>query len=298
MGKTRKKYICIFLFVVILFGAIFILVHKNHLSARVYENRQNDTSDSSEDNGNHDRDNNKQNNLPISDEDVTGGEFSALEVDTESVMEKGTVKVSKFLYQALMKSDSPSEVFSVYVIEKTGAAKQDIYDSFISKAGVEENFLQNRFIYVTREQIEELVCPKDMAFVLYHEAEESNHIRVDKRTIDIFDEESLNVIVYVNDQAAVNKALEEIKELENTMSPEEYQEKRISAIAEAVDSVVDPLIKEYNISEDELIAKGGLLGYFRAKLPKEKIREMLGDKRLAIWKEKGEGVLSDFAIYD
>lgn len=273
MGRMIAAVAC---FCIIVSGAIVIaLYHNNSLippNGGVLAGDFTDTDKN--DNGSED----KQNGLQIEDENIIGDSFGVgIEDETHSAKENGTVKVTPFLYQAIIKSDDPNEVFKVNVIEKNASTRQEIYDAFASKTDAGKDFLKSGFLYATKAQIEELVCPENMAIVLYHEEEEDSYIYINKKTIDVFDEETLTVEVRLHDDQAVNAALKEYSDQGIELSGKD----RNDVIAKAVDSVLEPFFNDYNLSEEDLVYRYGLFAKFQAELSKGTIKELLADKRVA-----------------
>ena len=56
--------------------------------------------------------------------------------------------------------------FAVLVTETTGASEEVVYETFVKPLGVEEDYLGAGIIFVTKEQLRELVCPEGLALVL------------------------------------------------------------------------------------------------------------------------------------
>ena len=62
---------------------------------------------------------------------------------------------------------APDERLSaVLVTETTGASEEVVYETFVKPLGVEEDYLGAGIIFVTKEQLRELVCPEGLALVL------------------------------------------------------------------------------------------------------------------------------------
>ena len=62
---------------------------------------------------------------------------------------------------------APDErLFAVLVTETTGASEEVVYETFVKPLGVEEDYLGAGIIFVTKEQLRELVCPEGLALVL------------------------------------------------------------------------------------------------------------------------------------
>lgn len=82
-------------------------------------------------------------------------------------IEFGTVKISDSLAAAFMNADSDNEIFAIKVQEVSGADKKEVYQQFILKQGVEEDYLDKGIIYATKRQVQSFKCPDDMYIVLY-----------------------------------------------------------------------------------------------------------------------------------
>ncbi|MCM1308979.1 MAG: hypothetical protein NC223_10315 [Butyrivibrio sp.] len=80
--------------------------------------------------------------------------------------EKGVVTLTDKLKKAIEDSDDASNIFAVQVCKIEEVPKETVYDMFVKPSGVEEQYMENGWIFATAEQIESLVCPPEFAIVL------------------------------------------------------------------------------------------------------------------------------------
>lgn len=78
----------------------------------------------------------------------------------------GTIQIAQSLENAMIEY-AQEVVFAVYVESLYYREKDAIYEEFILKLGVEEDYMEKSVIYVTKAQIEALECPDNMGFVLH-----------------------------------------------------------------------------------------------------------------------------------
>ena len=87
--------------------------------------------------------------------------------DYLGLSELGTVVIADTLKNA-MESVNEDELifFTVKLTETTNKEKAYIYDSFVKELGVTEDYMQEGVLYLTKNRIEALECPPDLALVL------------------------------------------------------------------------------------------------------------------------------------
>lgn len=210
-------------------------------------------------------------------------------------MEPGTIKVADSLTEAFLNSTAESDVFAIMVHETSGAEKNDVYQQFVLKQGVKEDYLENGIIFATIKQVESFTCPDNMSIVLYLAKKEANDVIINKDNIEDVDLETLLVTINLKDD--IESVLQELDKYEDILSQDEYQKKRLSAIQENVEKVINTILQDYNISEDALLIKGKILPYFRAEVSKETLKNLLEDDRVGtiIMHESGNGEkINDF----
>lgn len=78
----------------------------------------------------------------------------------------GTIQIAPSLENA-MTEYVQEVVFAVYVECPYISDKNAIYEEFILKLGVEEDYMEKSVIYATKAQIEAFECPENMGFVLH-----------------------------------------------------------------------------------------------------------------------------------
>lgn len=79
---------------------------------------------------------------------------------------KGIVTLTDRLRKAIEDSDDASNMFAVQVCKIEEVPKKTVYDMFVKPSGVEEQYMENGWIFATAEQIEALVCPSEFAIML------------------------------------------------------------------------------------------------------------------------------------
>lgn len=221
------------------------------------------------------------------------GDIHSYEDSTNEKVKLGVVEVSDALEKAFSGSDSESDVFAMEVREMSGMEKVDVYQHFVLKLGVEEDYLERGIIFATKKQVASFECPANMAIVLYPADIEEKDTVINRENINNLESEM--VLVTVNLKDDIENLLQEIGEYENILSPDEYQAKRLSAIQENVDATIHAVLDDYNIPNEILLAKGKYLPYFRAELSKETLEKLLEDNRVGtiIMHDSSAGV-SDF----
>lgn len=156
---------------------------------------------------------------------------------TKETAELGVVKVTDELSAAFANSNSESDIFAIEVHEMSGTEKIDIYQQFILKLGVKEDYMENGIIFATKKQVASFECPTDMSIVLYlANKAEKDIVIISKDNINDFDSEIFLVTVHLYDD--IEKVLQDLGRYETILSPDEYQTKRLSAIQENVEATV------------------------------------------------------------
>lgn len=63
-------------------------------------------------------------------------------------------------------NDESAYLLAVFVMETTGASKDEIYEKFILPLGVKEDYMKSGIIYITKKQLYSIECPDDLAVIL------------------------------------------------------------------------------------------------------------------------------------
>ncbi len=167
---------------------------------------------------------------------------------TYNYSKRGNVFISSTFETVFLYSE-PSDVITIKVVESTGVLNKDVYEKFILKQDiVAEEFRQKGVIYATKEQMESMVCPEDIAIHLLYTTKitRDNGGPLDLDFLNLMEEERLMVSV-------------EVSEGEKSYN---Y------------------LVNEYQISDKEIIDVTYTFSVFRIHLCKDTIKLMLMDPKI------------------
>ena len=77
----------------------------------------------------------------------------------------GEILLSQELLEAFACSTNSTDIFAIRVFEVTGAPDEDVYEGFIKRLGVYEEYLEREVIFATQDQIKNISCPEEFGFV-------------------------------------------------------------------------------------------------------------------------------------
>lgn len=195
-----------------------------------------------------------------------------------ALTEPGTIQVDKALTEAFERYSAEHNIFAIEVHELSGADRAAVYEQFVSKLGVAEDYLEHGLLFATRKQVEAFRCPQNMSIVLAWAVPMGENIALNRNNIQNVRSETLAVTVYLDDD--VDNVMRALAKYEATMPPDEYLELWRSSIEEAVEKAIHGVLEDHGISEDTLINKGIYLTNFTAELSKETVERLIGDPRV------------------
>lgn len=215
-------------------------------------------------------------------------------IDYEKITGGMTV-VAPSLKRAFEQYTDEDVVFAIFV-EKVLGSQSEVYHSFIKEAGVAEEYMEMGLIYATRQQVEKLSCDRNIAVVL-HWAEKSEEQDV-QVTIDncegILKEHQEVVVFFVEDEIRVQGIMQELFASEKYLSEKELRLLRNAKFKELSETIMEPVLEEYNISEDAIIFKSSVMSYMRVVLSKEQIVKLLQDERIGVVYMVGDTVVQPY----
>lgn len=203
---------------------------------------------------------------------------------------KGSIILADELKIMMEKSENAADVFAVRITDTAGASREEIYNTFVKPLGIDEEYMKTGVIFVTEEQINTLVCPSELALVLYLVVKPYEDVWIDEAYLETAGAEKIkvNVLLKFNDSAVLAKYKEELDALED--NDEERMTLQRAIIKEEVAQIMNAFLNDYGISRED--AKTGIFtSQFTAELEPELIARLLKDDRV-------EGILKSVDILD
>ncbi|MCM1307328.1 MAG: hypothetical protein NC223_01875 [Butyrivibrio sp.] len=212
-------------------------------------------------------------------ETIWAGDGDQIWKDYSEQAVKGSIILADELKAVMEKSDNTADVFAVRVTDTAGASKEEIYNAFVKPLGIAEEFMESDVIFVTAEQINALVCPPELALVLYLKIKPYKDIWIDQEYLETAGTEKIqvNVLLKFNDGAVLAKYKEELDALEG--NDEERLILQRSIIKKEVAQIIDTFLNDYGISYEE-VKTGIYTSQFTAELEPELIVRLLMDDRI------------------
>ena len=193
---------------------------------------------------------------------------------------KGTIILAESLENALKNSDNEDDLFAVMVTEMTGAAPNDVYNTFVKPLNVNEKYLETGIIFISEEQIAELECPSDLSLVLSLAIKPYEDQPVNQETLDTTVSEKIKVKVYL--KCNVDDLLSQYQEQLSGLSGEEYQQMRQSIIKAEISQMVSKFLADYEITAESVSETGIYIPKFTAELNTTLISQIIEDGRVEL----------------
>ena len=193
---------------------------------------------------------------------------------------KGTLIIAESLENALKNSNNENDLFAVMVTEMTGAAPNDVYNTFIKPLNVNEKYLETGIIFVSEEQIAELECPSDLSLILSLAIKPYEDQPVNQETLDTTISEKIKVKVYL--KCNVDGILSQYQEQLSGLINEEYQQMRQSIIKAEINQMVNKFLADYEIAAESVSEIGIYIPKFTAELDVALISQIIEDTRVEL----------------
>jgi len=201
--------------------------------------------------------------------------FHVLEEFGSPEVELGTIKLSPFLYQAIMSSTDANEVFHIEVVCVGRSGEQDLRKDFILRQDVKEAEPE-RTLRVTREELDNLRCVEGMAIVLQLENEIWNGLTLTEDTIKLFGEDVVEIFIVLREPEEVGVMWQELTSIGLSVyqigaQVSAYQEKKI-----------DEFLEDYQIETEDVVYRHGGGGGIRLRIMmnQETMHAMIKDERI------------------
>ncbi len=201
-------------------------------------------------------------------------------VGGENELEMGKVEVCYCLRETMETSENAADVYAVRLTEGFGAEKDVIYKTVVQPLGVDEDFLENNVVFLTREQIEHFKCPENMSIRLCIHGKDpmllskGGAVLVGEDYFSRFGEEKIVLWIYFS-----------------AGNHDDCGARGYGACSCEFDSIVNSFLAEYNLTEATWVYGshgGGHTGYLKDVDP-DLVYPLLSDPRICyVWYE-GEG---------
>ncbi len=195
-------------------------------------------------------------------------------------LEMGKVEVCYCLLETMETSENAADVYAVRLTEGSGVEKDVIYKTVVQPLGVDEDFLENNVVFLTREQIEHFKCPNNMSILLCIHGKDpmllskGGAVLVGEDYFSSFGEEKIVLWIYFS-----------------AGNHDDCGARGYGACSCEFDSIVNSFLAEYNLTEATWVYELHLdchTGYLKDVDP-DLVYPLLSDPRICyVWYE-GEG---------